>query len=110
MLKKTFQDFWPYRAGNWAAAGLDVWGPRARRSRLEPMSKVARMLRTPEALLLNGFRAKGEIPTGVVEGLNNQIRVVTRRSYGFRTCDAMEIALYHTLDRLPEPQSTHRFC
>jgi hypothetical protein len=37
--------------------------------------------------------------------------VVTRRSYGFRTYDAMEIALYHTLGRLPEPEeSTHRFC
>jgi tetratricopeptide (TPR) repeat protein len=36
--------------------------------------------------------------------------VVTRRSYGFRTYEAMEIALYHTLGRLPEPESTHRFC
>ena len=44
-----------------------------------------------------------------VEGLNNKIRVVTRRSYGFRTYEAMEIALYHTLGRLPEPESTHRF-
>ena len=37
-----------------------------------------------EELLLKWFRAKGEISTGVVEGLNNKIRVVTRRSYGFR--------------------------
>jgi len=37
--------------------------------------------------------------------------VVTRRSYGFRTYKAMEIALYHTLGRRPEPEeSTHRFC
>jgi Transposase len=43
-------------------------------------------------------------------GLNNKIRVVTRRSYGFRTYEAMEIALYHTLGRLPEPETTHRFC
>ena len=54
------------------------------RSRLEPMKKVARMLRTHEELLLNWFRAKGEISAGTVEGLNNKIRVVTRRSYGFR--------------------------
>jgi hypothetical protein len=48
---------------------------------------------------------------GAVEGLNNKIRVVTRRSYGFRTYDAMEIALYHTLGKLPEPDEfTHRFC
>lgn len=110
MLKETFQDFWRYRAVSWAAAFLDVWCTRALRSRLEPMRRVARMLRTHEELLLNWFRAKGEISTGVVEGLNNKIRVVTRRSYGFRTYDAMEIALYHTLGRLPEPESTHSFC
>jgi len=79
-------------------------------SRLEPMRKVARMLRSHEELLMNWFRAKGEISAGAVEGLNNKIRVVTRRSYGFRTYDAVEIALYHTLGRLPEPELTHRFC
>lgn len=110
MLKETFQDFWCYRGLNWAAAFLDVWCTRALRSRIEPMKKVARMLRTHEELLLNWFRAKGEISSGAVEGLNNKIRVVTRRSYGFRTFDAMEMALYHTLGRLPEPETTHRFC
>ena len=110
MLKESFQDFWRYRSVLWASAFLDVWCGRAVRSRIEPMKKVARMLRSHEELLLNWFRAKGEISSGAVEGLNNKIRVVTRRSYGFRTYDAMEIALYHTLGRLPEPESTHRFC
>lgn len=110
MLKETFRDFWRYRSLTWAAAFLYVWCERAMRSRIEPMKKVARMLRAHEKLLLNWFRAKGEISSGAVEGLNNKIRVVTRRSYGFRTFEAMEIALYHTLGRLPEPLSTHRFC
>lgn len=110
MLKETFQDFWHYRSVNWAAAFLDVWCTRAVRSRIEPMQQVARMLRTHEELLLNWFRAKGEISSGAVEGLNNKVRVVTRRAYGFRTYEAMEIALFHTLGRLPEPESTHRFC
>ena len=65
------------------------------RSRLEPMKEVARMLRAHELLILNWFRAKGKISNGAVEGLNNKSRVVTRRSYGFRTYAAMEIALYH---------------
>lgn len=71
---------------------------------------AARMLRAHEPLLLNWFRAKGEITNDAVEGLNNKIRVVTRRSYGFRTYEAMKIALYHTLGRLPEPESTHKYC
>ncbi len=109
-LKEAFAHFWTYKSLIWAQAFLDAWCFRALRSRLEPMKKVARMLRAHEPLILNWFRAKGEISAGTVEGLNNKIRVVTRRSYGFRTFGAMEIALYHTLGKLPEPESTHRFC
>ncbi len=110
ILKEIFQHFWSYRSLTWARYFLDDWTWRALRSRIEPMMRVARMLRAHQELLLNWFRAKGEISSGAVEGLNNKIRVVTRRSYGFRTYDAMEIALYHTLGRLPEPELTHRFC
>jgi transposase len=109
-LKETFAHFWTYKSLTWAQAFLDYWCSRALRSRLEPMNRVARTLRRHEPLILNWFRAKGEISSGTVEGLNNKIRVVTRRSYGFRTYKAMEIALYHTLGKLPEPESTHRFC
>jgi len=59
--------------------------------------------------LLNWFRAKGEISAGAVEGLNNKLKVTFRRSYGFRTFEAAEIALYHAMGRLPEPKGTHRF-
>jgi transposase len=111
ILKETFQPFWRYRSLTWAGYFLKVWTERALRSRLEPMKKVARMLRSHQDLLLNWFKAKGEISSGAVEGLNNKIRVVTRRSYGFRTYNAMEIASYHNLGRLPEPEeSAHRFC
>jgi transposase len=111
ILKEIFQPFWRYQSLTWARYFLEDWTWRALRSRLEPMQKVARMLRSHEELILNWFRAKGEISSGAVEGLNNKIRVVTRRSYGFRTYDAMEMALYHTLGRLPEPDEfTHTFC
>jgi transposase len=109
-LKESFEDFWRYRHLTWARTFLEVWCARAMRSRLEPMRRVARMLRAHEELILNWFRAKGEISSGAVEGLNNKIRVVTRRSYGFRTYKAMEVALYHTLGRLPEPPPIHSSC
>ena len=110
-LKDHFEHFWTYKSVRHAAQFLDFWTWRALRSRIAPMQKVARTLRTYDELILNWFRAKGEISSSAVEGLNNKIRVVTRRSYGFRTYDALEIALYHTLGRLPEPEEfTHRFC
>jgi len=110
-LKDLFEHFWSYKSLRHAGDFLEYWTWRALRSRIEPMKKVARTLRAHEDLLMNWFKAKGEISSGAVEGLNNKIRVVTRRSYGFRTYDAMETALYHTLGRLPEPgEFTHRFC
>ena len=110
-LKEAFQHFWKYRSPIWAGGFLDYWTERAMRSRLEPMKKVARMLRAHEGLILNWFKARGEVSTGATEGLNNKIRVVTRRAYGFRTYKAMEIALYHNLGKLPEPNEfTHKFC
>ena len=109
-LKEAFGHFWKYKSPLWAAGFLDAWCDRALRSRLQPMQKVARMLRNHEELLMNWFRAKGELSSAAVEGLNNKIRVITRRSYGFRTFKAMEMAQYHALGRLPEPESAHRFC
>ena len=74
------------------------------------MKRVARMLRRHRELLLNWFRARGTISAAAVEGLNNKLKVTTRKAYGFRTFRALEIALYHTLGDLPEPKVTHRFC
>jgi len=111
ILQEIFQHFWSYKSLTWSRYVLQDWTWRAWRSRIEPMQKVARMLRSHQELLFNWFKAKGEISSDAVEGLNNKIRVVTRRSYGFRTFDAMETALYHALGRLPEPDEfTHRFC
>ncbi|MEX0704217.1 MAG: transposase, partial [Planctomycetales bacterium] len=82
---------------------------RALRSRIEPLKKVARTLRSHRELLLNWFRAKGTISAGVVEGMNNKVKLTMRKSYGFRTAEAIEISLYHNLAALPEPEFTHRF-
>jgi hypothetical protein len=66
----------------WAGRFLDQWCTKTMRSKIEPMKKVARMLRNHRELLLNWFR----------------------------TYHGAEIALYHALGALPEPEFTHRFC
>jgi len=58
---------------------------------------------------MNWFEAKGQFSSGIVEGFNNKAKLTMRKSYGFKTFKAIEIALYHALGDLPEPQSTHRF-
>jgi len=110
LLKEDFQFFWGYVSPAWAGKFLDRWCTRSMRSKLEPMKRVARMLRNHRPLLLNWFRARGAISAAAVEGLNNKLKVTTRKAYGFRTFRALEIALYHSLGHLPEPKFTHRFC
>ena len=110
LLKEDFQFFWDYVRPHYAGVFLDRWCKRTMLSKIEPMKKVARMLRSHRELLLNWFRAKGTISSGAIEGLNNKLKVTTRKSYGFRTFRATEVALYHTLGALPEPEWTHRFC
>jgi len=110
LLREDFQRFWEYTSPAWASKFLDEWTGRVMRSRLEPMKKVARTLRNHRSLILNWFRAMGEVSAGAVEGLNNKVKLVTRRSYGFRTLEVAKLALLHNLGRLPEPESTHRFC
>ena len=67
------------------------------------------MMRNHRSLILNWFKAKGAVSAGVVEGLNNKLKVTFRRAYGLKTFKATETALYHSLGRLPEPEFTHRF-
>ncbi len=110
LLREEFQYFWTYVSPAWAGRFLDRWCTKTLRSRLAPMQTVARMLRAHRALLLNWFRAKGALSAAAVEGFNNKARVTTRTAFGFRTYRAMEIALYHTLGALPEPEAPHRFC
>lgn len=109
LLKEEFQLFWTYVYPAWAGRFLDAWCRKTMRSRLEPMKKVARMLRSHRELLLNWFRARGAISSGVVEGFNNKAKLTIRKAYGFRSFRAVEVALYHALGALPEPEVTHRF-
>ena len=50
------------------------------RSRIEPMKKIARSLRTHRVLILNDFRAQKLLSSGVVGGLNNTAKGTRRKS------------------------------
>jgi transposase len=110
LLKEDFQRFWEYKRAGWAAKFLNDWCKRTMRSRIVPMKKVARMLRSHRPLILNWFRAKDEIALGAVEGLNNKAKVTTKKAYGFKSLSVIKLALYHTLGKLPEPVVAHEFC
>jgi transposase len=108
-LKEAFQFFWTYNSPRWAGWYLDKWCTRAMRSKLDPFKKFAKSIRKHRPLIMNYFKARKQFSSGVVEGLNRKINLTTRKAFGFRTLDALQTALYHTMGDLTEPKSTHSF-
>ncbi|MCA9217653.1 MAG: transposase, partial [Planctomycetales bacterium] len=109
LLREGMQRLWANQSPAWANRFLNQWCTRTMRSNIEPMKKVAKTIRRRHNLQHNWFRAKGDISAGVVEGFNNKPKLTTRKAYGFRTSRAAEVALYHALAKLPEPNFTHEF-
>ncbi len=110
LLKEYFQDFWGYSSAAWASRFLNHWVKEAIRTKLEPFRRLSQTLIDHRDLLLNWFAAPDSFAAGAVEGFNLKARVTTRMAYGFRSYDHAEIALYHRLGNLPEPDYlTHRF-
>lgn len=81
------------------------------RFRLEPLKKVAKMLRLHKPLIMNWFASDGSLSSGAVEGLNLKAKLGMRKAYGFRSVESLQIAFYHTLGDLPKPPNgSKRFC
>jgi transposase len=109
LMKEEFHQSWDHVSPYWAERFLDAWCRRAMYSQLEPIKKVARMLRAHRGLVLNWFKARKQFSSGIVEGLNNKAKGSTRMAYGFSTFKTLQIVLYHRLGNLPEPEIVHRF-
>jgi len=109
LLKEDFNGLWEYVSPAWAGRFIDRWCTRVMRSRIEPLKKEAKTIRKHKELILNWFKAKKAFSCGIVEGLNNKIKLTIRKSYGFKSFTCTEVALYHVLGKLPEPDLTHRF-
>ena len=109
LFKEYFQQFWDYDSPTWAGKFLDLWCKEVMRSRIDPLKKFVRTVRSHRELLHNYFRARKAFSSGIVEGLNNKAKVTMRKAYGFRTFKMLELALYHVLGKLPEPKLTHSF-
>lgn len=109
ILREEFQQFWEYRDEERAMRFMRDWCAQVMRTDLEPMKAVARMLLNHERLLMNWFKAKGELSSGSVEGMNLKVKLAMRKSYGFRGVDVAKTAFFHQLGNLPEPEFTHKF-
>src|ERR1700694_2976699 len=100
-LKEAFQLFWEYRQPARAKALLQKWMSSAMQSRLEPFKKFARMLRSHLDGILPWTNLR--LSNGAVEGMNNKIKSISHRSFGFRSAKNFIAAIYHCCARLPLP-------
>lgn len=73
---------------NTADAGelLDRWCSWAQRCRLAPFVKLARTIRSHRAGILAAI--EHGLSNGRIEGLNNRVRLIVRRAFGFHSADA----------------------
>ena len=109
LLREDFQHFWDYVSPTWAKKFLHEWTRKTMLSKIEPMKKVAKMLRRHETLIMNWFITKKKFSSGVVEAINNTAKVTMRNAYGFRKYETLKYALFHRLGDLPLPKLTHKY-
>jgi transposase len=75
-----------------APAHLDAWLAWASRSRLRPFVRLARTLRAHRDGILAAIRLG--LSNGRLEGLNSKIRLISHRSFGFHSADALIALVY----------------
>jgi len=107
LLKETLAGALDYRQPGRAEKALRSWIAWACRSRLQPFVRVARTLRAHFDGVLAYIRHR--LTNGLAEGLNNKLRIISRRAYGFHSADALIAMLFlnsggiELSPRLPPP-------
>jgi transposase len=85
MMADVLRKLWDYKYTKCAHKWFDGWYQRAKYSKIEPLKRFAEKLKKR----INGIIAHCKYPihTGVLEGINNKIKVIKRVAYGYRDDD-----------------------
>lgn len=82
ILRDEFKRLWFYRRPGWAQRAWHDWFEQAQQSGIGPLQQFAHRL--------SGYwhgivaRCRHPLNTSIVEGINNTIKVIKRRAYGYR--------------------------
>jgi transposase len=91
-LKELAMDLWRYRTETWARKAWEGWYGWAIRSRLEPIKKVARMMKTHLQGILNAVVRR--VTNARAEGVNSAIQRLKYQARGFRSRERFRTAIY----------------
>ena len=84
LLKESFGQLWDYNSEAWARKFFENWRAQLKWQRLKPYEAFAKMIERHWDGLAAYCKPENKVSLGFVEGLNNKIRVIQRRSYGLR--------------------------
>lgn len=84
LLKEEFGQLWAYRREGWARQFFTRWQEQLKWQRLRPFEKFAALIERHWAGIAAYCHPRNKVKLGFVEGLNNKIRVIQRRAYGYR--------------------------
>ncbi len=108
-IKESAMGLWGYVSRGWATRMWTRWYSWAIRSRLEPIKRVARMIKRHWEGVINA--ATTDVTNARSEGMNSKIQWIKRQACGFRNRARFRNAIYFHLgglDLYPDTlQSTH---
>lgn len=84
LLKEEFSQLWDYRSETWARKFLDNWKDQLKWQRLKPFETFSEMIENHWEGIVSYCKEENKVKLGFVEGLNNKIRVIQRKAYGYR--------------------------
>ena len=97
---KVRWQLWDYQREGWARRFFEEWRDSLKWQRLEPFEKFAVMIDRHWDGIAAYCRPENKVSLGFVEGLNNKIRVIQRKSYGLRDEDYLRLKVLTCM--LPE--------
>lgn len=99
LLKEDFAEFYACPSREEAQAFLEQWAHRCKQGNLAPFARLARRLtRWKEGILAY---LKHHITNAVSEGINNKVKVLKRRSYGFHDFEYFVLKIMAATGALP---------
>jgi transposase len=93
LLKEQFGELWSCRTAAAARQFFDRWKDSLRWQRLGPFESFTTMIEKHWDGIISYCEADTKIALGFVEGLNNKIRTLQKRAYGFRDEDYLRLKI-----------------
>jgi transposase len=93
LLKASFGQLWDYERAGWARAFFGRWKQALTWQRLKPYEQFAAMIERHWDGIASYGHPENTFSLGMVEGLNNTIRVLQRRAYGHRDEEYLKLKI-----------------